>query len=76
MLKLKKEKVSDIRTKRNYIQQDRDKVEQFYQNTVKEIEEIGVQVLNKETDMENLETNHRVEVKVYLQRVKHLEYEL
>ena len=34
-LRLKKDKVNDVRTKRNYIQQDRDKVEEFYLNTVK-----------------------------------------
>lgn len=32
-LKLMKEKVSELKSKRNYIQMDRDMVEQFYHNT-------------------------------------------
>ena len=64
-----------MRTKRNYIQMDRDMVEQFYHNTQKDIDEIKVKILNFETDQEREEEAHRVEVKVYLQKVKHLEYE-
>lgn len=45
---------------------DRDMVEQLYQNTIKEIEESKVKLVNKETELEQLEDEHRVEVKVYL----------
>ena len=34
-----------------------------------------MQVDTEEKDMESLEENHRVEVRVYSQKVKHLEYE-
>ena len=37
-LKLLKEKVSEVKSKRNYIQMDRDMVEQFYHNTELEIQ--------------------------------------
>ena len=37
-LKLLKEKVLEVKTKRNYIQMDRDMVEQFYHNTELEIQ--------------------------------------
>ncbi|KRX02737.1 hypothetical protein PPERSA_02227 [Pseudocohnilembus persalinus] len=74
-LQLMREKLDEMRTKRNYIQMDRDMVEQFYHNTYKEIDEIKVKVVNKETEAEQLEEEHRVEVKVYLQKVKHIEYE-
>lgn len=37
-LKLYKERVSEIKSKRNYIQMDRDMVEQFYHNTELEIQ--------------------------------------
>lgn len=50
-------------------------VEQFYSNTHKEIDEVETKVRNKETEAEKLEDEHRVDVKVYLQKVKHLEYE-
>lgn len=48
-LRLFKEKVGDIKSKRNYIQMDRDMVEQFYHNTELEIQELHTDILNKET---------------------------
>ena len=41
-------------------------VEQFEQNTLKEVEEIKTKILNQDTEAETLEENHRVEIKVYL----------
>jgi hypothetical protein len=74
-LKLFKEKVAEIKSKRNYIQMDRDMVEQFYHNTELEIEELRTEILNKETDGENMQLGHNTEVKVFLQKLKLLEYE-
>lgn len=47
-LKLMKERVNELKAKRNYIQMDRDMVEQFYHNTELEIEEYQNEILNKE----------------------------
>lgn len=74
-LKLFKEKVGDIKSKRNYIQMDRDMVEQFYHNTEVEIQETHTEILNKETEGEHMQTSHNTEVKVFLQKLKLLEYE-
>lgn len=74
-LKLFKEKVAEIKSKRNYIQMDRDMVEQFYHNTELEIEELKTEILNKETEGENMQITHNTEVKVFLQKLKLLEYE-
>lgn len=70
-----RDKLADILSKRNYIQSDRDMVENFYNNTQKEIDELQKKIMNKETEAEKLEEDHRVEVKAFLQRVKHLEYD-
>ena len=70
-----RDKLADILSKRNYIQNDRDMVENFYNNTQKEIDELHKKIMNKETEAEKLETEHRVEVKAFLQKVKHLEYD-
>ena len=51
-------------------------VENFYNNTIKEKKDYNTQMMNKETDMDSLEECHLVEVKVYNQKLKHLEYEL
>ena len=54
---------------------DRDMVENFYHNTLKEIAEVKTRIANKETEAEEKENKHRIDVKVFLQKVKHLEYE-
>jgi hypothetical protein len=74
-LTLSKDRLNDLKSKRNYIQMDRDMVEQYYQNTEAEIEKLKLQILNSETEAETMEKNHNTEVKVYLQKVRHLEYE-
>lgn len=74
-LKLFKEKVSEIKSKRNYIQMDRDMVEQLYHNTELEIDEVKTDILNRESEAENMQQLHNTEVKVYLQKLKLLEYE-
>ena len=70
-----KERCNDLRMKRNYIQMDRDMVEQYFQNTEVEISFLRTEMVNKEAEAETLERNHNIEVKLYLQRVKHLEFE-
>jgi growth arrest-specific protein 8 len=60
---------------RNYVQLERDTINQFFEITKREREELELQILTKDREMEQLEENHRVEVRVYVQKVKHLEYE-
>lgn len=67
------EKVSEMRTNRNYIQIDRDMVENFYHNTLKEITEVKTKICNKETEAEEKESKHRIDVKVFLQKVRRRE---
>lgn len=54
---------------------DRDMVEQFYHNTELEIEELQTDILNKQAQAESMTVQHNKEVKVFLQRLKLLEYE-
>jgi hypothetical protein len=74
-LKLFKEKAAELKSKRNYIQIERDMVEQYYHNTELEIEERQNEILNEETRSEGMVVEHNKEVKVFLQRLKLLEYE-
>jgi len=48
-------------------------INEFYENTLKECEELENNNTNTETEMEQLEDAHRIELKVYVQKVKHLE---
>ena len=57
-LKLLKDKVGEVKSKRNYIQMDRDMVEQFYHNTELEIQELHAEILNKEARAEDMQLSH------------------
>ena len=70
-----REKLTDTKIKRNLMQIERDMVHDFYNNTRKEIGELESDVKNYDTKMQDLEDAHKVEIKVYTQKVKHLEYE-
>jgi len=70
-----KEQLFDKKTKRNYIQIEKDMINEFYGNTKEESKEIEAAIKNYDTEIENQERDHHVELKVYDQKVKNLEYE-
>jgi growth arrest-specific protein 8 len=74
LVKLKK-RLGKKQLERNYVQLERDTIKQFYDITKAEREEFDLSIETKDREMEQLEENHRVEVRVYVQKVKHLEYE-
>ena len=51
-----------------------DTIQTFYDITKQEVLNLENQISKKDREMEQMEDNHRVEVRVYLQKVKHLEY--
>ena len=60
---------------RNYMQLERDKINEFWEITKAELEERKAELRNRDRDAEELEEKHQVEIKVYKQKVKHLLYE-
>ena len=60
---------------RNWTQLERDTVQTFYDVTRSEVRDLEMSISLKDRAMELMEDNHRVEVRVYVQKVKHLEYE-
>jgi chromosome segregation ATPase len=60
---------------RNYVQLEKDAIQQYFDTTKREVKELELAISAKEREMELLEDNHRVELRVYQQKVKHLEYE-
>jgi cation transport regulator ChaC len=50
-------------------------IHDFYHNTRAEIKETEAEIKNFDTEMQKLEEGHRSEIKVYIQKVKHIEYE-
>jgi len=70
-----KEKLVDAKIKRNMLQMEKDMVHDFYHNTRAEIKELEARIKNFDTDMQDMEEKHRTNIKVFMQKVKHLEYE-
>jgi len=60
---------------RNYIQLEKDMVNRFYEITKQEKGQIVAELLNKGRQMEMMERDHRVHIRVYEQKVQNLEYE-
>ena len=59
----------------NLIQIEKDMIHDFYHNTRSEIKETEAEIKNYDTEMQKMEEAHRAEIKVYIQKVKHIEYE-
>lgn len=57
------------------LQLDRDTIQTFFDITKKSVDEVSLKIASMDREMELMEDNHRVEVRVYVQKVKHLEYE-
>jgi len=60
---------------RNYMQLEKDMVNRFYEITKQEVKQIEAELLNMDRQMEMLERDHRVHIKVHEQKVQNLEYE-
>lgn len=60
---------------RNYFQVERDKVNQMWEISKKELEYLQHKLSNAESELEEMEKAHQVEMKVYKQKVRHLLYD-
>jgi len=70
-----KERLQDMKIRRNYLQIEKDMIHDFYHNTREEIKELEARVTNFDTKMQNAESKHRTDIISHMQKVKHLEYE-
>merc|ERR1719421_105857 len=60
---------------RNYMQLEKDCVNRFFEISRQEVKQIESELLNKDRQMEMMEREHRVHIKVHEQKVQNLEYE-
>ena len=69
------EELDTIQQKRNYMQLERDQVATFYDITKRDTKKLDLEIDEKDREMEIMEENHDVEERVYVQKVRHLEYQ-
>lgn len=60
---------------RNYFQLERDKVYELWEASKKELEMEQYRAQNAESELEEMERAHQVELKVYKQKVRHILYD-
>lgn len=68
-------KLNEIRRNRNYYLIERDQVQQFFEIVHEEVEKTESHIRNIESQMEKMQDTHRNDIRIYLQKVIHLEYE-
>ncbi|KAI6651655.1 Growth arrest-specific protein 8-like [Oopsacas minuta] len=70
-----REEVDREREERNLIQLERDKINTFWDISKQHLDDCNSEIRVKERQIEEGEERHRVEIKVYKQKVKHLLYQ-
>mmetsp|Transcript_16237 Transcript_16237/g.35152 ORF Transcript_16237/g.35152 Transcript_16237/m.35152 type:complete len:476 (-) Transcript_16237:425-1852(-) len=60
---------------RNFMQLEKDMVNRFYEITKQQVKQIEAELLDMDRQMETLERDHRVHIRVHEQKVQNLEYE-
>ena len=68
-------KLKSASNERNYVQLERDTVQSYYDITKEEVHDCELEILTKEREMEEMQHAHVRNIRVYSQKVKHLEYE-
>lgn len=68
-------KLNEIRRNRNYYLIERDQVQQFLEIVQEEVEKTQSHIRNIESQMEKMNDTNRNDIRIYLQKVIHLEYE-
>ena len=72
MLKVQLEKQ---KLDRNYVQLERDTIQTFFDITRKEVHGMKSRMAQMDLQAQKMEEEHHMEVRIYLQKVKHREYE-
>ncbi len=75
VFKLEKARLDEAKRNRNYYQLESDQVRQFYSIVQDEVTRTASHLRNLEAQMERMQDTHRNDIRIYLQKVIHLEYE-
>jgi hypothetical protein len=67
--------LKEQKTKRNYVQQERDLIESYYNISINEEKMLISQIESIEKEKEVIQTDHKVEIAAYSNKYQHLEYE-
>lgn len=70
-----KSKLKDLKTKRNFVQQERELIASYYQISIDEQKSIEATIEKTAKSIESMEGEHRIEIAAFSNKYQHLEYE-
>ena len=70
-----KSKLKDLKTKRNFVQQERELISSYYQISIDEQKNLESQIEKEAKLIEEMETNHKYEIATFSNKYQHLEFE-
>lgn len=70
-----KDKLSAAKMRRGMLAMEADMIHDFNSNTRHDIKETEARIKNLDTDMETLNQNHVTQLKVFNQKIKHMEFD-
>lgn len=73
--KIMHSKLGELRRNRNYYMQERDMFQSYFDIVHDEVGKTEAHIRNIESQMERMQDTHKNDIKIYLQKVVHLEYE-
>jgi len=68
-------KLSDVKNRRNFVQQEREMINNYYNISKTEQKKIDDQIKVVEFDMDELSKNHTKDLEAFTNKFKHLEYD-
>lgn len=67
--------LKDTKSKRNFVQQERELINSYYEISKEENRKLEFEIEKEEILMENMEKNHKEEINAFANKYKHLEYD-
>lgn len=70
-----KNKIKELKTKRNFVQQERELIANYYQISIDEQKNLEAEIEKEAKLIDEMETNHKHEIAAFSNKYQHLEYE-
>jgi chromosome segregation ATPase len=69
------EVLKDLKAKRNYVQQERELINSYYEISREELRKIEMEIEKEAFVMENLDKQHQEDINAFVNKFRHLEYD-
>jgi hypothetical protein len=70
-----KEMLKEVKTRRNFVQQERELINSYYEISREEFDKLQLEIEKEEFLMEESERRHKEDINAFINKFKHLEYD-